>query len=159
MIMILLFVSPFAIGLANYFVPLQVGAKDMAFPRLNALGYWLTLFAGIVMLSGFATKDGAAKFGWYGYTPLSDSVRSPNLGGDLWIVGIALLGVSGVITALNVIATVSTMRAPGMTMFRMPIFTWNMFVVSLLMLLAFPVLTAAGVMLFADRQFDTHIFD
>ena len=158
-IMLLLFVSPFALGLANYLVPLQVGAKDMAFPRLNALGYWLTLFAGIVMLSGFATKDGAAKFGWYGYTPLSDGVRSPNLGGDLWIVGIALLGIAGVITALNVITTVSTMRAPGMTMFRMPIFTWNLFVTSLLILMAFPVLTAAGVMLFVDRQFDGRIFD
>ena len=100
-IMLLLFVSPFALGIGNYFVPLMIGAKDMAFPRLNALGYWLTLFAGIVMLGGFATKDGAAKFGWYGYTPLSDGVRSPNLGGDLWIVGIAMLGLAGVITALN----------------------------------------------------------
>jgi cytochrome c oxidase subunit 1 len=158
-IMLLLFVSPFALGLANYLVPLQIGAKDMAFPRLNALGYWLTLFAGIVMLGGFATKDGAAKFGWYGYAPLSDGVRSPNLGGDLWIVGIALLGVAGIITALNVIATVSTMRAPGMTMFRMPIFTWNIFVTALLILMTFPVLTAAGVMLFFDRQFDARIFD
>src|SRR5204863_1679572 len=112
-IMLLLFVSPFALGIGNYFVPLQIGAKDMAFPRLNALGYWLTLFAGVVMLGGFATKDGAAKFGWYGYAPLSEDVRTPNLGGDLWIVGIALLGAAGVITAINVIATVSTMRAPG----------------------------------------------
>jgi cytochrome c oxidase subunit 1 len=158
-IMLLLFVSPFALGIANYFVPLMIGAKDMAFPRLNALGYWLTLFAGVVMLGGFATKDGAAKFGWYGYTPLSDGVRSPNLGGDLWIVGIAMLGLGGVITALNVIATVSTMRAPGMTMFRMPIFVWNLFVTSLLILMTFPVLTAAGVMLFADRNFNAHIFD
>jgi cytochrome c oxidase subunit 1 len=156
---LLLFVSPCALGFANYFVPLQIGARDMAFPRLNALGYWLTLFAGIVMMGGFVTKDGAAKFGWYGYAPLSDGVRSPNLGGDLWIVGIALLGVGGVITALNVIATVSTMRAPGMTMFRMPIFTWNMFVVSLLILMTFPVLTSAGVLLFADRHLDAHIFD
>jgi cytochrome c oxidase subunit 1 len=158
-IMLLLFVSPFALGLANYIVPLQVGAKDMAFPGSNALGYWLTLFAGIVMLGGFATKDGAAKFGWYGYAPLSDGVRSPNVGGDLWIVGIALLGLSGVLTALNVIATVICMRAPGMTMFRMPVFTWNIFVTSLLILMTFPVLTAAGVMLFFDRQFDARIFD
>jgi cytochrome c oxidase subunit 1 len=86
-------------------------------------------------------------------------VRSPNLGGDLWIVGIALLGVAGIITALNVIATVSTMRAPGMTMFRMPIFTWNIFVTALLILMTFPVLTSAGVMLFFDRQFDARIFD
>jgi cytochrome c oxidase subunit 1 len=158
-IMLLLFVSPFAIGLANYLIPLQIGARDVAFPRLNALGYWLTLFAGIVMMGGFVTADGAAKFGWYAYAPLTDSVRSPGLGGDLWIVGIALLGASGVITAVNMIATVSTMRAPGMTFFRMPIFTWNFFVVSLLILMTFPVLTAAGVMLFTDRHFDTHIFD
>jgi cytochrome c oxidase subunit 1 len=158
-IMLLLFVSPFALGLANYLVPLQIGAKDMAFPRLNALGYWLTLFAGIGMMGGFLTKDGAAKFGWYAYANLTSGVRSPNIGGDLWIVGIALLGAGGVITALNVIATVSTMRAPGMTMFRMPIFTWNMFVVSLLILMTFPVLTSAGVMLFSDRHFGSHIFD
>ncbi len=158
-IMLLLFVGPFAIGLANYFVPLQIGARDMAFPRLNALGYWLTLFAGIVMLGGFVTPDGAAKFGWYAYSPLTSDVRTPGLGGDLWIVGIALLGASGVITAVNVVATVSTMRAPGMTFFRMPIFTWNMLVVSLMILMTFPVLTAAGAMLFADRHFGGHIFD
>jgi cytochrome c oxidase subunit 1 len=158
-IMLLLFVSPFAIGLANYLVPLMIGASDVAFPRLNALGYWLTLFAGVVMLGGFATADGAAKFGWYAYAPLTSDVRTPGLGGDLWIVGIALLGASGVITAVNIVATVSTMRAPGMTFFRMPIFVWNFFVVSLLILMTFPVLTAAGAMLFLDRHFDFHVFD
>jgi cytochrome c oxidase subunit 1 len=158
-IMLLLFVSPFAIGLANYLVPLQIGARDVAFPRLNALGYWLTLFAGIVMMGGFATANGAAKFGWYAYSPLTSDVRTPGLGGDLWIMGIALLGASGVITGVNMIATISTMRAPGMTFFRMPIFTWNFFVTSLLILMTFPVLTAAGAMLFLDRHFDFHVFD
>jgi cytochrome c oxidase subunit 1 len=158
-VMLLLFISPFAIGLANYIVPLQIGARDMAFPRLNALGYWLTLFAGIVMLGGFLTADGAAKFGWYAYANLTDDVRSPGIGGDLWIVGIALLGLSGVMTAVNIVATVSRLRAPGMTFFRMPIFTWNWFVTSLLILMTFPVLTAAGVMLFSDRHLDSHIFD
>ncbi len=158
-IMLLLFVGPFSVGLANYLVPLQIGARDMAFPRLNALAYWLTLEAGIVMLGGFLTADGAAKFGWYGYTPLSDGVRSPGVGGDLWIVGIALLGLAGVLTALNIIATVICMRAPGLTMFRLPVFTWNMLVTSLLILMTFPVLSAAGVMLFADRHLDAHIFD
>jgi cytochrome c oxidase subunit I len=158
-IMLLLFVSPFAVGLANYFVPLMIGARDMVFPRVNALGYWLTLFAGIVMLGGFLTKDGPAKFGWYGYSPLTDDVRSPGLGGDLWIVGIALIGVSGVITAVNVVATVATQRAPGMTMFRVPIFVWNWFVTSMLILVTFPVLTAAGAMLFADRHFNAKIFE
>jgi cytochrome c oxidase subunit 1 len=158
-IMLLLFVSPFAVGLANYFVPLMIGARDMVFPRVNALGYWLTLFAGIVMLGGFLTKDGPAKFGWYGYSPLTDDVRSPGLGGDLWVVGIALIGVSGVITAVNVVATVATQRAPGMTMFRVPIFVWNWFVTSMLILVTFPVLTAAGAMLFADRHFNAKIFE
>jgi cytochrome c oxidase subunit 1 len=158
-IMLLLFVSPFAIGLANYIIPLQIGARDMAFPRLNALGYWLTLFAGIVICGGFLTADGAAKFGWYAYSNLTDDVRAPGIGGDLWIIGIALLGLSGVMTAVNIIATVSRMRAPGMTFFRMPIFTWNWFITSLLILMTFPVLTAAGLMLFADRHLDAHIFD
>ena len=158
-IMLLLFVSPFAIGLANYLVPLQIGARDVAFPRLNALGYWLTLFAGIVMMGGFATANGAAKFGWYAYSPLTSDVRTPGLGGDLWIMGIALLGASGVITGVNMVATISTMRAPGMTFFRMPIFTWNFFVTSLLILMTFPVLTAAGAMLFLDRHFSFHVFD
>ena len=158
-IMLLLFVSPFAIGLANYLVPLQIGARDVAFPRLNALGYWLTLFAGIVMMGGFATANGAAKFGWYAYSPLTSDVRTPGLGGDLWIMGIALLGASGVITGVNMVATISTMRAPGMTFFRMPIFTWNFFVTSLLILMTFPVLTAAGAMLFLDRHFNFHVFD
>jgi cytochrome c oxidase subunit I len=158
-IMLLLFVSPFAVGLANYFVPLMIGARDMVFPRINALGYWLTLFAGIVIMGGFLTKDGAAKFGWYAYAPLTDDVRSPGLGGDLWIVGIALLGVSGIITAVNVVTTVVTQRAPGMTMFRVPIFVWNWFVTSILILLTFPVLTAAGGMLFADRHFGAKVFD
>ena len=111
------------------------------------------------MLSGFLTSNGAANFGWFAYTPLSDGIRSPGLGGDLWIVAVALTGLSGILTAVNILATVSTMRAPGMTMFRMPIFTWNMIITSVLVLLAFPVLTAAGVMLFIDRHFGGHIFD
>ncbi len=158
-IMVLLFVSPFAFGIANYFLPIHIGARDMAFPRLNALGYWLTLVAGITMLSGFLTADGAAKFGWYGYAPLSDGVYTPNIGGDLWIVGVALLGFAGIATAVNIVATVSTMRAPGMTMFRMPVFVWTMFATSLLILVTFPVLTAAGVMLFADRNFGAQVFN
>ena len=158
-IMLFLFIGPFAFGLANYFVPLHIGARDMAFPRLNALSYWFFLFGGITMLSGFLTADGAADFGWTGYTPLSDITRSPSVGADLWIIALVLTGLSGVLTAVNVIATVLTMRADGMTMFRMPIFTWNMLVVSVLVLIAFPMLTAAGAMLFADRIFDAKIFD
>ena len=158
-IMLFLFIGPFAFGLANYFVPIHIGARDMAFPRLNALSYWFFLFGGITMVSGFLTADGAADFGWTGYTPLSSIIRSPGVGADLWIIALILTGLSGVLTAVNVIATVLTMRADGMTMFRMPIFTWNMLVVSVLVLIAFPMLTAAAVMLFADRLFGAAIFD
>ena len=158
-IMLFLFIGPFAFGLANYFVPIHIGARDMAFPRLNALSYWFFLFGGLTMVSGFLTADGAADFGWTGYSPLSSVVRSPGVGGDLWIIALVLTGLSGVLTAVNVVATVLTMRTPGMTMFRMPIFTWNMLVTSILVLIAFPMLTAAAAMLFADRHFGAHIFD
>ncbi|HEY8523564.1 MAG TPA: cytochrome c oxidase subunit I [Acidimicrobiales bacterium] len=158
-IMLFLFLGPFGFGLANYFVPLHIGARDMAFPRLNALSYWFYLFGGITMLTGFLTADGAADFGWTGYTPLSDIIRSPGVGADLWIAAIALTGLSGVLTAVNIVTTVVAMRAPGMRMFRMPIFTWNMLVTSILVLIAFPVVTSAAVMLFADRQLDAHVYD
>ncbi|MGH9245668.1 MAG: cytochrome c oxidase subunit I [Acidimicrobiales bacterium] len=158
-IMLFLFIGPFAFGLANFIVPLQIGARDMAFPRLNALSYWFFLFGGLTLLSGFATAAGAADAGWTGYTPLSLIVRSPETGVDLWALSIVLTGLSGILTCVNIIATVFTMRAPGMTMFRMPIFTWNMVVVSVLVLIAFPVLTSAVAMLFADRHLGAHVFD
>ena len=158
-IMLFLFLGPFAFGLANYFVPLQIGARDMAFPRLNALSYWFYLAGGLTMVSGFLTADGAADFGWTGYTPLSDIVRTPGIGADLWIIGVALTGLSGILTAVNIVTTVVAMRAPGMRMFRMPIFTWNMLVTSVLVLIAFPILSAAIVMLFSDRHLGSHIYD
>jgi cytochrome c oxidase subunit I len=158
-IMLFLFLGPFAFGLANYLVPLQIGARDMAFPRLNAMSYWFYLFGGLTMLAGFLTADGAASFGWTAYAPLSEMIRSPGPGADLWLLGVLLTGLSGILTGVNIIATTISMRAPGMTMFRMPIFTWNMLVTSLLVLIAFPVLTADGVLLFADRHLDAHIFD
>jgi cytochrome c oxidase subunit 1 len=158
-IMLFLFLGPFAFGLANYFVPLQIGARDMAFPRLNAMSYWFYLFGGITMMAGFLTADGAADFGWTGYAPLSEITHSPGYGADLWIMAVVLTGLSGVLTGVNIVATVISMRAPGMTMFRMPVFTWNMLVTSILVLIAFPVLTSAGAMLFADRHLGAHIFD
>ncbi len=158
-VMLFLFLGPFAFGLANYFVPLHIGARDMAFPRLNALSYWFFLFGGLTMLAGFLTADGAADFGWTGYTPLSDITRSPSAGADLWLLSLVLTGLSGVLTAVNVVATVIAMRAPGMRMFRMPVFTWNMLVVSLLVLIAFPLLTSAAAMLLADRHLGAHVFD
>jgi cytochrome c oxidase subunit I len=158
-IMLFLFAGPFAFGLANYLVPLQIGAPDMAFPRLNALSYWLYLCGGLVMVSGFLTSSGAANFGWFAYAPLTEAIHSPGPGADLWLVGVALTGFSGIFTAINLITTVFCLRAPGMVMFRVPIFTWNMLVTSLLILMAFPVLAAALAMLYADRHFGAHFFD
>ncbi|MDQ3739158.1 MAG: cytochrome c oxidase subunit I [Actinomycetota bacterium] len=158
-VMVYLFAVPFGFALANYLVPLQIGAPDLAFPRLNALSYWLYLFGGTVMLLGFVTDGGAAAFGWFAYPPLSGAAGSPGLGADLWIVSIILTGTSGTLTAVNIIATVTMMRAPGMTLFRMPILTWNLLLTSFMVLVAFPVLTGALVMLEADRRFGTHFFD
>ncbi len=158
-LMLYLFAGPFAFGgLANYVVPLQIGAPDMAFPRLNALSYWLYLSGSIMMLMGFLVTGGAANFGWVGYTPLSSATYAPGAGADLWLLSLALTGFSAIFTAVNLIGTIFYLRAPGLTMFRMPIFTWNMLVTGILILIAFPILTAAVVFLVADRHFGTHIY-
>ncbi|MEI8050571.1 MAG: cbb3-type cytochrome c oxidase subunit I [Actinomycetes bacterium] len=158
-VMIYLFVGPFAFaGLANYLVPLQVGAPDMAFPRLNALSYWLYLTGSITMLLGFLTTSGAPAFGWVGYAPLTSAINAPGAGADLWIGALLLTGFSAIFSGVNLVATIFYLRAPGMTLFRMPIFTWNMLVTGILILLAFPVLTAGLIMLYCDRHFGTHIF-
>jgi cytochrome c oxidase subunit 1 len=158
-LMLYLFAGPFAFGgLANYIVPLQVGAPDMAFPRLNALSYWLYLSGGITMMGGFLVVGGAADFGWVAYAPLSNAVNSAGAGPDMWIVALVLTGFSAIFTGVNIVTTVFYLRAPGMTMFRVPIFTWNMVVTAILILIAFPVLTAALVMLWADRHLGTHIY-
>jgi len=158
-LMLYLFAGPFAFGgLANYVVPLQIGAPDMAFPRLNALSYWLYLTGSITMLMTFFVAGGAAQFGWVAYAPLSSATSSPGAGPDLWIMALALTGFSAIFTGVNLCGTIFYLRAPGMTMFRMPIFTWNMLVTGILILIAFPVLTAALIMLFADRHFGTHIY-
>jgi cytochrome c oxidase subunit I len=159
-LMLYLFAGPFAFGgLANFIVPLQVGAPDMAFPRLNALSYWLYLGGGTMMMAGFLTTGGAADFGWVAYAPLSNSINTPGAGPDLWIVALILTGFSAIFTGVNIITTVFYLRAPGMTMFRVPIFTWNMVVTGILILIAFPVLTGALVMLWCDRHLGTHIFE
>ncbi|MGH9110191.1 MAG: cytochrome c oxidase subunit I [Acidimicrobiales bacterium] len=157
--MMYLFAGPFAFGgLANFVVPLQVGAPDMAFPRLNALSYWLYLTGCIAMVMGFFVSGGSANFGWVSYAPLSTSTFTPGMGGDLWIMALILTGFSAIFTGVNLVATIFYLRAPGMTMFRMPIFTWNMLVTAILILIAFPVLTSALIMLFADRHFGTHVY-
>ncbi|WP_260414669.1 aa3-type cytochrome oxidase subunit I [Sphaerisporangium siamense] len=158
-IMLLMFATPLFAGFANELMPLQIGAPDVAFPRLNMVSYWLYLFGSTIAVSGFFTPDGAASFGWTAYTPLSDAVSSPGLGGDLWIMGLSMSGIGTILGAVNFITTIVCMRAPGMTMFRMPIFTWNILLTSILVLLAFPVLAAALLALEADRKLGAHIFD
>jgi cytochrome c oxidase subunit 1 len=158
-IMLLLFATPLFVGFANVVMPLQIGAPDVAFPRLNMFSYWLFLFGGIIMMSGFLTPSGAADFGWYAYAPLSSATYSPGAGADLWIMGLALSGFGTILGGVNFITTIICLRAPGMTMFRMPIFTWNILFTSILVLVAFPVLAAALLALEADRKFGAHIFD
>ncbi|MDT3397121.1 cytochrome c oxidase subunit I [Streptomyces sp. B1866] len=158
-VMMLLFATPMFAGFANAIMPLQIGAPDVAFPRLNALSYWMFLFGGLMVLAGFLTPGGAASFGWFAYAPLNGEVRSPGAGGDLWAMGLAVAGVGTTLGAVNFITTILCLRAPGMTMFRMPIFTWNILFTSILVLPAFPVLTAALLALEADRKFGAHVFD
>ncbi|WP_460768656.1 aa3-type cytochrome oxidase subunit I [Mariniluteicoccus flavus] len=158
-VMLLLFATPLFAGFANFVMPLQIGSPDVAFPRLNAFSYWIYVVGGLIVMSGFLTPDGAASFGWFAYAPLSDAVNSPGVGGDLWLVGLYLVGLSSILGAVNFITTITTCRMPGMTMFRMPIFTWNTLGTSLLVLIAFPVLGAALLTLEADRRLGTHVFD
>jgi cytochrome c oxidase subunit 1 len=158
-LMLLFFAGPLAIGFANAIVPLQIGAADMAFPRLNALSFWLFLFGGLIVMAGFLTSGGAAAAGWTGYAPLSNALYSPQAGMDLWIVGVALVGVSGILGALNFMVTIYGRRAPGMHMFRMPMFTWTILVTSVLILFAFPSVTAALALLLFDRHLGSGFFD
>jgi cytochrome c oxidase subunit I len=158
-IMLLLYATPTVFGFANVVLPLQIGAPDVAFPRLNALSYWLFLFGGLILVAGFATPGGAADFGWFAYAPLNGPAHSPGAGGNLWVVGLIVSGLGTILGAVNMVTTVVCLRAPGMTMFRMPIFTWNILFTSLLVLLAFPVLTAALFGLLADRVIGAHVFD
>ncbi|QCQ94198.1 aa3-type cytochrome oxidase subunit I [Rhodococcus sp. SGAir0479] len=158
-IMLLLYATPVVFGFANYLVPLQIGAPDVAFPRLNAFSYWLYLLGAIITTSGFITPGGAADFGWTAYTPLSSAVSTPGVGADLWIVGLLVSGLGTILGAVNLITTIVCLRAPGMTMFRMSVFTWNILVTSVLILIAFPLLTAALLGLLVDRQLGGHIFD
>ncbi|MEV0615933.1 cytochrome c oxidase subunit I [Nonomuraea sp. NPDC050404] len=157
-IMLLMFATPLFAGFANELMPLQIGAPDVAFPRLNMVSYWLYLFGSLIAVSGFFTPGGAASFGWFAYTPLSNAINSPGVGGDLWIMGLALSGLGTILGAVNFITTIICMRAPGMTMFRMPLFTWNVLLTSMLVLMAFPVLAAALLALESDRKLGTHIF-
>jgi cytochrome c oxidase subunit 1 len=158
-LMIFLFANQISTGLANYFVPLQIGAADVAFPRLNAMSYWLYLFGVLIVCSGFLVAGGPADAAWTGYAPLSDSRFLQGSGMDLWVIGLAIVGISSIIGAVNLIVTILNHRMPGMTMFRMPLFTWGVLVAQLLILFAFPPLTAALAMLFLERDFGASFFD
>jgi cytochrome c oxidase subunit I len=158
-IMLLFFATPILFAFANYIVPLQIGAPDVSFPRLNAFAYWLYAFGGTLAVAGFFTPGGAADFGWFAYSPLNDATNSPGAGADMWIVGLTISGLGTILGAVNMITTVLTLRAPGMTMFRMPVFTWNIMVTSLLVLMVFPILAAALLALMADRHLGAHVYD
>jgi len=158
-IMLLMFATPLFVGFANVIMPLQIGAADVAFPRLNMLSYWLYLFGGTMAFIGFITPGGAASFGWTAYAPLSNAQYSPGIGADLWLVGLAIGGLGTILGGVNFVTTILTMRAPGMTMFRMSIFSWNVLLTSILVLIAFPPLAAAFLALESDRLFGSHIFD
>lgn len=158
-VMLLLYGTPVVWGFANYVLPLQIGAPDVAFPRLNAFGFWITTVGGVAMLAGFLTPGGAADFGWTMYSPLSSAVYTPGVGADLWIVGVGATGVGTVASAINMLTTILCLRAPGMTLFRMPIFTWNIFVTSVIVLMIFPLLLAAALGILYDRKLGGHIYD
>ncbi|CAM5255221.1 hypothetical protein SFUMM280S_06887 [Streptomyces fumanus] len=157
-IMLLLFATPSFAGFANELMPLQIGAPDVAFPRLNMLSYWLFLFGGLIVLASLLVPSGPAAFGWFAYAPLNSQTHSPGIGADLWIMGLALSGFGTILGAVNFLTTIVGMRAPGMTMFRMPIFVWNTLFTSILILVAFPVLAAALLVLEADRRFGSQVF-
>ena len=155
--MIFLVIMPLSFGFVNYFLPLQIGARDMAFPRLNALGFWLVPFGGI-LLHFSVLAGGAPAVGWFSYTPLSETPYSSTLGVDYWAVALFVLGIGSISFAINVIATVISRRAPGMTMRRLPLFTWINFVNAFIIILALPVLNAGLAMLLIDRQLEGHFF-
>jgi cytochrome c oxidase subunit 1 len=157
--MIFLFVAPFGIGLANYLLPLQIGAPDMAFPRLNALSYWLFLAGGLLVFAGFGTGTGAADAGWTAYAPLSEARYTSGPGLDLWLVGLLLTSASSIMGGINFLTTTLLFRAPGMTMWRLPLFTWTVLVNSLLILVSFPPLATAFTMLIVDRRLGGVFFD
>jgi cytochrome c oxidase subunit 1 len=156
--MIFLFIVPFWAGLANYLVPLMIGARDMAFPRLNALSYWLFLFGGLTLFLSFFANGGAASAGWYSYPTLSESFFSPGHGQDLWILSLHLVGISSLLGAINFICTIHNMRAPGMSWMRIPLFVWAIEVYSILLVIVIPVIAACITMLLLDRQAGTHFF-
>ena len=156
--MIFLVIVPLLAGFGNFLVPLQIGARDMAFPRLNALSYWLFLLGGIVLYLSFFAKGGAAASGWTAYTPLS-TLHSPGHGQDLWILGLHILSIASLVGAINFVVTIHNMRTAGMSWMRIPLFVWTMLTYAWMLVIVLPVLSAGLTLMLLDRQAGTHFFD
>jgi cytochrome c oxidase subunit I len=163
--MVFLVGMPFFAGLANYLTPLMIGARDMAFPRLNAFGYWIFLFGGMLLYFSYVAGEGLAghgsapDVGWFAYAPLTERAFSRGTSTDYWILSIILTGIGTTASAINVIATIVSMRCKGMTLAKMPLFVWLMLVVSSMVLFILPPLTAGQIMLLLDRYLGAHFFD
>ncbi|HVW90280.1 MAG TPA: cbb3-type cytochrome c oxidase subunit I, partial [Gaiellaceae bacterium] len=153
--MIFLVIVPILAGFGNYLVPLMIGARDMAFPRLNALSYWLYVLGGVVMWLSFFAKGGPAQTGWTAYVPLS-TLHAPGHGQDLWILSIHILSISSFVGAINFVVTVHNMRTPGMSWMRIPLFVWAIVTYAWLLVLVLPVLSAGLTLMLLDRQAGTH---
>jgi cytochrome c oxidase subunit 1 len=155
--MIFLAIMPLSAAFFNFLIPLQIGARDVAFPRLNAFSYWVFLFGGLFLTLPIFFQV-APNAGWFGYAPLTTKAYSPGINIDFWVIGLQILGISSLAAAFNFITTIINLRAPGMTLMRMPMFTWMSFVVMFLLILAFPVITIALVFLLFDRFFGTNFY-
>src|SRR5215218_5986225 len=155
--MIFLAVMPLSSAFFNYIMPLQIGARDVAFPRLNAFSFWVFLAGAIVINMSWFFNE-APNQGWYGYSPLTGSAWSPGRNVDFWMLGLQILGVASMAASFNFIVTIFNMRCPGMKMMRMPIFTWSTLIVSILIVLAFPSITVALLLLMFDRYMGTHFY-
>ena len=157
--MIFLFIMPLAAAFANYLIPLQIGARDVAFPRLNALSYWIWLSGAIFLNSSWIVGGGGADCGWFCYSPNSGVTFSPSHGVDFYAIGLLIVGIASLVSAINLIVTCLNMRAPGMDLFRMPVLTWMLLITQFLLLFALPVITVALFLLMFDRLFDANFFN
>jgi cytochrome c oxidase subunit 1 len=160
-VMLFLWTFPSLVGLSNYLVPLMIGAKDMAFPRLNAAAFWMVPVFGVILMASFLVPGGPSQSGWWAYPPVSLQNPTGNLinGQVLWILAVAISGVSSIMGAVNFVTTIARMRAPGMTWFRMPVFVWTVFAAQIIQLFGLPALTAGAVMLLFDLTIGTSFFD
>ena len=157
--MVFLFIMPLAAAFANYLIPLQIGARDVAFPRLNALSFWVWLSGAIFLNTSWIVGGGGANCGWFCYSPNSGIVFSPTHGVDFYAIGLLITGIASLVSAVNLIVTCLNMRAPGMDLMRMPVLTWMLLVTQFLLAFALPVITVALLLLLFDRTFDSQFFD